>query len=82
MELGLLGKTLKLCRPRRECLLLLRRRTVARILIMRVYLFAVLAAFVAQNIAAETADFALDANGNVAKLLVVEYREPSFGIDD
>jgi hypothetical protein len=49
---------------------------------MRVYLFAVLAALVAQNIAAETADFALDANGNVAKLLVVEYREPSFGIDD
>jgi hypothetical protein len=49
---------------------------------MRVYLFAVLAAFVAQNIAAETADVALDANGNIGKLLVVEYREPSFGIDD
>ena len=49
---------------------------------MRVYLFAVLAALVAQSIAAETADFALDANGNTAKLLVVEYREPSFGIDD
>ena len=62
--------------------MLLRRRTVARILIMRVYLFAVLAALVAQNITAETADVALDANGNIAKLLVVEYREPSFGIDD
>ena len=49
---------------------------------MRVYLFAVLAALVAQNIAAETADRALDTNGNVAKLLAVEYREPSFGIDD
>jgi hypothetical protein len=49
---------------------------------MRVYLFAVLAALVAQNITAETADVALDANGNIAKLLVVEYREPSFGIDD
>jgi hypothetical protein len=49
---------------------------------MRVYFFAVLAALVAQNIAAETADFALAANGNIAKLLVVEYREPSFGIDD
>jgi len=49
---------------------------------MRVYLFAVLVALVAQNIAAKTVDFALDANGNIAKLLVVEYREPSFGIDD
>jgi hypothetical protein len=26
--------------------------------------------------------FALNANGNIGKLLVVEYREPSFGIDD
>jgi hypothetical protein len=49
---------------------------------MQVYLFAVLAALVAQDIAAEPADFALDANGNIAKLLVVEYREPSFDVDD
>ena len=51
-------------------------------MIMRLYLFVLLAALVSQNIAAKTTDFALDANGNVAKLLVVEYREPSFGIDD
>jgi hypothetical protein len=48
---------------------------------MRVLLLAVLALLVAQNIAAE-ADFALDANGNIAKVLVVEFREPSFGVDD